>query len=436
MSQGRPSPAPRRGSEVVVLVSASHTRICGPAAAVEHERQASAAAIEAVSSSRRRPSYAMAQQPQNAVVTEETDGRDFACNVDVAYEEESRMPIVRLVHHGPRAYVEVIDREAHSNRRSSSPQPSMVVSRSPSPLSRPSSPFSRPPTPIARPSSPKFRAMSPMQVARLSSYRAAAASNVASPMSPRFPQPAIDVRYSGYKRSRSGSWPFRRSAPSSRPQSGTTLLKIVEDCTLCAKKSKMLDEQRAALAASPNDLQRRREVADFVASASPASPVGSSATAAIVAAAASAAGIQLEANGNEIEPCLDCLEEFVRRRRVEKGEAGITSEERLCDLKGKAGQFQRALSPLAASERKELLKATTVSSRLSTAEIAVCKRPGSRNAPTGGATDGVSLANTGDTSSSTLQGPASSSPQSPSPYRCPVCNACKCCGSIPRNCKT
>ncbi|XP_075556757.1 uncharacterized protein LOC142588825 [Dermacentor variabilis] len=328
--------------------------MCGPAAAVEHERRASAAAIEAASSSRRRPSYVMAQQPQNAVVTEETNGQDFACNADVSFEEESRMPIVRLVHHGPRAYVEMIDREAHSNRHSTSPPTPMVVSRSPSPLSRTSSPFSRPPTPIARPSSPKFRAMSPMQVARLSSYRAAAAGNVGSPMSPRFPQPALDVRYTGHKRSRSGSWPFPRSASSSRPQSGTALLKIVEDCMLCAKKSKMLDEQRAALAASPNDLQRRGEVTDFVASASPASRAGSSATAAIVAAAASAAGIHLEANGNEIEPCLDCLEEFVRRRRVEKGEAGITSVERLYESKGKAVQFQRASSPLASSERKEV----------------------------------------------------------------------------------
>ncbi|XP_054928383.1 uncharacterized protein [Dermacentor andersoni] len=436
MSQGRPGPAPRRGSDMVVLVSASHTRMCGPAAAVEHERQASAAAIEAPTSSRRRSSYVVAQQPQNAVVTEETNGQDFECNVGVAFEEESRTPIVRLVHHGPRAYVEMIDREAHSNRHSSSPQPPMVVSRSPSPLSRTSSPFSRPPTPIARPSSPKFRAMSPMQVARLSSYRAANTSNVGSPMSPRFPQPALDSRCIGHKRSRSGSWPFPRSAPSSRPQSGTALLKIVEDCMLCAKKSKMLDEQRAALAASPNDLQRRREVTDIVPSACPAPPVGSSATAAIVAAAASAAGIQLEANGNEIEPCLDCLEEFVRRKRVEKGEAGITSAERLCELKGKAGQFQRASSPLASSERKEVLKATTVSSRVSTTDIAVSKRPGSRNAPAGGATDGVSSACTGQTSSSIHQGPASSSPQSPSPYRCPVCNACKCCGSIPPNCKT
>lgn len=437
MSQGRMGPAPRRGSDVVVLVSASHTRMCGPVAAAVHEQQASAAALAAASSSsRRRPSYVMAQPPPNPAVAEETNEQDLACDVSVSFEEENHTPVVRLVHHGPRAYVEMIDREAHSSRHSASPQPPVVVSRSPSPLSRPSSPFSRPPTPIARPSSPKFRAMSPMQMARLSSYRAATSSNAGSPMSPRFAQPALDCRYTSHKRSRSGSWSLARSPPSSRPQSGTALLKIVEGCRLCGKKSKMLDEQRAALAASPNDVQRRGELTDFVASASPAGRSGSSATAAIVAAAASAAGIQLEANGNDIEPCLDCLEEFVRRKRVQKGEAAIVSVERLDELNEKAGQLPRASSPLPSSERKEVIKATTVTSHVSAAEMAVCTRPSSRNAPADGATVGVSAASTGPTSLSVHQGTVSTSPQSPSPYRCPVCNACKCCGSIPPNSKT
>ncbi|KAH6926651.1 hypothetical protein HPB50_020850 [Hyalomma asiaticum] len=411
MSQARLGQAPRRGSDVVVLVSASHTRLCGPAAAEHELRHGSAAAIATAPSSRRRSSFVMAQLSQSPALAEEAEEQDFQCDMSVSLDEESRAPVVRLLHHAPRSYVEVVDGEAHSSRHSVSQQHA-IVSRSPSPLSRPSSPFNRPPTPIARPSSPKFRVMSPQQAARLSSYRATAA---------RHP----DCRYAAQKRSRSGSRSFGRSLPSSRPQSGTALVKIMEDCRLCARKSRMANEQR------------RTEATDIAATGSAIVPCGSSAAAAIVAAAASAAGIQLEANGADIEPCLDCLEEFVRRKRVEKGEVSATSVETL-DKVNEGAKSQRPSPPppaSPASDRRDAIM-TTVSGRVSTTDITVYKRPGSRNTPTGPACEGASPVNSGCTSPAVHQGTAPSSLQSPAPYRCPVCNACKCCGTVPPNCKT
>lgn len=421
MSQARIGQAPRRGSDVVILVSASHTRLCGPAAAEHELRHGSSAAMAAAPSSRRRSSYVTAQLSQSPALAEEAEGEDFQCDMSVSLDEESRAPVVRLLHHAPRSYVEVVDGEAHSSRHSVSQQHA-IVSRSPSPLSRPSSPFNRPPTPIARPSSPKFRVMSPLQAARLSSYRATTASHAGSPMSSRLMHQAPDCRYAAQKRSRSGSRSFGRSLPSSPPQSGTALVKIMEDCRLCARKSRMANEQR------------RAEAADVAVSGSAVVPCGSSAAAAIVAAAASAAGIQLEANGADIEPCLDCLEEFVRRKRVEKGEVSATSIETL-DKVNEGGKSQRPSPPPPVSDRRDAIM-TTVSGRVSTTDITVYKRPGSRNAPTGPASEGASPVSAGCTSPPVAQGIAPSSLQSPAPYRCAVCNACKCCGTVPPNCKT
>lgn len=215
MSQAKLGQGPRRGSDVVVLVSASHTRICGPAAAEHELRNAGAAAIAAPPSSRRRLSYDMGQLPEDAVIAEEGHGPNFECDIDFSVDEQGVTPVVRLVHHGPSSYLEMIEREAHASRHAVSPQPPMLMSRSPSPQS----------------------------------------SIIRNPMSPRSAQQAQVCRYASQKQSRSGSWHHGRSLPSSRPQSGTTLVKIMEDCRLCAKKRKAMDEVRAHHLECPNDLQ-------------------------------------------------------------------------------------------------------------------------------------------------------------------------------------
>ncbi|KAL3206764.1 hypothetical protein MRX96_039922 [Rhipicephalus microplus] len=80
------------------------------------------------------------------------------------------------------------------------------------------------------------------------------------------------------------------------------------------------------------------DVARFTTSASGCS---ASAAAAIVAAAASAAGIHLEANGSQLQPCLDCLEEFVRRERVKKGESSAASVEKKEKVEQKEGKHHK-----------------------------------------------------------------------------------------------
>ncbi|XP_075721654.1 uncharacterized protein LOC142764993 [Rhipicephalus microplus] len=340
MSQARLTQGPRRGSDVVVLVSASHTRMCGPAAAEHELRKGSAVAIAAPPSSHRRPSCAMGQLPEDAAIGEEAPGQNFECDVNFSVDEDGVTPVVRIIHHGPSSYVEMLDNEAHTSRHSMSPQQHMLMSRSPSPHSRSSSPFSRPPTPIARSSTPKFRAMSPQQAARLSSFRAMSSGIIRSPMPPRYTHQAQVCPYASQKQGRSGSWHHGRSLPPSLPQSRTTLIKIMEECMLCSQKN-MAKNERAHQPGSRNQLQKWGGAMDVARLTTSASGCSASAAAAIVAAAASAAGIHLEANGSQLQPCLDCLEEFVRRERVKKGESLAASVEKKEKVEQKEGKHHK-----------------------------------------------------------------------------------------------
>ncbi|KAK8774678.1 hypothetical protein V5799_010790 [Amblyomma americanum] len=180
------------------------------------------------------------------------------------------------------------------------------------------------------------------------------------------------------------------------------MLKIVETCDRCTDIAEALRNEADDCVA----VQGRTEIIDQVPSR-----CGSSATAAIVAAAASAAGFQLEANGTELKPCLDCLEEFVRRKRVEKRES------------------HEAYVDEVENEETEVITAATTTTRLSTTEISVPKRRSSIYGAAGGSK--AASAASDFAKSSTRRDSFSISPQSPSPYRCPMCNACKSCGHTP-----
>lgn len=411
MSQGKLTPSGRRGSDIVVVVSGSHIRMCGREAAAEHERQAAAAGFSNASGSMRRVSHVRSQEPQMPRLEEQTEGQDMTLDVTLSYEEISNSPIVHIIHHGNKAYLEKVAPNAlpvgAGGTRPLTYQTPRAPSRSPSPLTRPASPMTRPPTPIARPSSPKFRAMSPLQAARLSSYKRTSPSHVTGAVRPSSAL-SMECRYSKMHNREDTKSPARLP-PSSRHGSTNTMLKIVETCGRCTDIADAIDTEEHDDSVA---VQKRTEVKDPVPKSPSPSRRGSSATAAIVAAAVSAAGFQLEANGTKLQPCLDCLEEYVRRERVEKHESAETSAD------------------AADSEESEVITATTKTADVSTTEIAVPKHRSPVYCGSGGS-KATSAASSGSAKSSPRPDSVSISAQSPSPYRCCRCNACKTCGHIP-----
>ncbi|KAL1486111.1 hypothetical protein MTO96_047099, partial [Rhipicephalus appendiculatus] len=65
----------------------------------------------------------------NAPIGEEAAGQNFECDINFSVDEEGVTPVVRLIHHGPSSYLEMVDNEAHGSRHSVSPQQHMLMSR-------------------------------------------------------------------------------------------------------------------------------------------------------------------------------------------------------------------------------------------------------------------------------------------------------------------
>lgn len=408
MSREQFRPAPHQGmpNMPVVILSTSHMRDSGAPAAFDHERDYDGVSLGQPSTSHRRPSNTVAPKTKIPTIREgSSEGEEWLCDLSV----EDDVPVVRVVHRSSRQFSQPREdstRPASAGGASAQGGVHLALCsshkqhRSPSPMSRPE-------TPAARPMSPMVRALSPEQAAKLASMMPPTSDGRKLPGAHNT---EIVARRSSQPRSRSASWSKRHSPTPTFP-SGSTLIRIYEEFE---------EDGRGVQASQGHSGAGRQENMDVAVP--PVKSVGrrTSAAAAIAAAAVSAAALEEGIDTVSPEPCLDCLEEFVRRKRATHG---ATVAAKSSDSSEKVDKVPKPHHPAPAPPHQD--KKGSKNSHDQSAGTA-------SSAPAHGSSPAAAKAGGGGASTpaaSSTKPPATPTPKAPE-MRCPTCKACKSCGHI------